>query len=66
MIDIFRMGDRIEVFSAGRSLGTGVFIQFSSKNEELNLNNDFLLWVEDKDQSAHMTDMNSINIRKIT
>ncbi|WP_237417014.1 hypothetical protein [Halobacillus litoralis] len=63
---MFRTGDRIEVFSAGRSIGTGVFIQFSSDNEDLNLHNDFLLWVEDKDQSAHMTDMSSINIRKIT
>ncbi|WP_255574507.1 hypothetical protein [Halobacillus sp. Nhm2S1] len=39
---MFRTGDRIEVFSAGRSIGTGVFVQFTSDNAALDLNNDFL------------------------
>ncbi|WLR46431.1 hypothetical protein LC065_12670 [Halobacillus litoralis] len=62
---MLRTGDRIEVFSAGRSIGTGVFIQFTTADEVLNLNNDFLLWVDDSDQSTHMTDISTINIRRL-
>ncbi|MYL72370.1 hypothetical protein GLW00_16105 [Halobacillus litoralis] len=62
---MFVTRDRIEVFSAGKSIGISVFAQLSSDNAALNLNNNFLLRVDDKDQSTHLTNMSTINIRKL-
>lgn len=53
--DGLRQGDRIEVFSAGESLGTGTFVR---------IRNGFLVWVIDGG-SMTSTSLDTISISKV-
>ncbi|MBD1381337.1 hypothetical protein [Metabacillus arenae] len=60
---MLREGDRIEVFSAGASIGKGTFLRFADAGEAAP--HTILVWFDEGDQSLHATDLTTLNIRRI-
>ncbi|RLQ94322.1 hypothetical protein [Falsibacillus albus] len=61
---MFRLGDYIRVYSAGNTIGTGIFLKFATE-EELLAPTSALVWLDESDLSMHVTDLATINIQKL-